>query len=109
MISFEELKAKYPVDDPEEYRRAYAEAGLEGDLVELFYNVRTHAGLSHAELAERTGISEETIEDMEEFYPVPTLETFAQLSRATGVRLRLVADGVGEVDLGADRTPDDER
>jgi ribosome-binding protein aMBF1 (putative translation factor) len=109
-ISHEEMMAQNPPDDWEEYREGYALAGLEGDIVELFYKVRTHLGLSYAELGEKMGLSAEDTEDLEDFETIPTLEDLARLSRATGVPIHLVAgkDGdVADVDLGADRYPKD--
>jgi transcriptional regulator with XRE-family HTH domain len=110
MVSYDELKAQNPPDDPEEYRTEYAQAGLEGDIVELFYKVRTHLGLSYEELGEKMGLSAEDTEDLEDFEKIPTIEDLARLSRATGVPIHLVAgrDGeVADVDLGADRYPKD--
>lgn len=105
MVSHEELKAQYPPDDAQAYQDEYARAALESELVELFVQVRTHAGLSQAELAERMGTTEETVAEYEDFDTIPTVDVLAQLSRATGVPLRLVAGEVASVDLGADRTP----
>lgn len=106
-ISHEELLAKYPSADPEREREVAAAARLEGDLVELVYRMRTHAGLTQAELEERMGAPESTITDIEEFDTIPTIETIAQISRATGIPLRLIADDVFDIHLGEDRTPDE--
>ena len=107
-ISDDELRAKYPTEDTESSREEYAQAGLESDIVELFYKVRTHLGLSYEELGEKMGLSAEDTEDLEDFEMIPTIEDLARLSRATGVPIHLVAGNDGEVadvDLGADRYP----
>lgn len=109
-ISDDELRAKYPIEDTESSRKEYAQAGLEDDVVEFFYKVRMHLGLSYEELGEKMGLSAEETEDLEDFETIPTLEDLARLSRATGVPIRLVAgeDGeVADVELGADRYPKD--
>jgi hypothetical protein len=56
-ITLDELRAKYPPQDREEYDRAYATAILAGQLAELVYTLRTRAGLTQTELARRMGTS----------------------------------------------------
>ena len=43
-INLDELRAKYPPGDREEYDRAYAAATLAGQLAELACTLRTRAG-----------------------------------------------------------------
>lgn len=108
MVSYEERRAELRSGEDGEYGEEYALAGLEADIVELFYKVRTHLGLSYEELGEKMGLSAEDTEDLEDFETIPTIEDLARLSRATGVPIHLVAgkDGeVADVDLGADRYP----
>ena len=54
-INLDELRAKYPPGDREEYDRAYAAATLAGQLAELACTLRTRAGLTQTELARRMG------------------------------------------------------
>jgi hypothetical protein len=43
-ITLDELRAKYPPEDRAEYDRAYAAAGLAGQLAELACTLRTRGG-----------------------------------------------------------------
>ena len=54
-ITLDQLRAKYPPEDRDEYDRAYAAATLAGQLAELVYALRTRAGLTRTELARRMG------------------------------------------------------
>lgn len=105
MPSHEELEKKYPPGELDDHRRGYAQAGLEGDVVELFYRIRLQSGLSCTELAERLGRTAAETKSLEDFDNIPTLEDFAALSVATGISVRTVVAGVADLDLGADRMP----
>jgi Predicted transcriptional regulator with C-terminal CBS domains len=100
-LTLDELKAKYPPEDPDEYAKAYAAATLAGELAELVYALRTHAGLTQTELARRMGTTQSSIARMESGGSLPTVDMLARLSRATDTPLRLTAPGVTDVDLGA--------
>jgi ribosome-binding protein aMBF1 (putative translation factor) len=99
-ISLDELRAKYPPENREEYKRAYAAATLAGQLAELVYTLRTRAGLTQTELARRMGTTQSSVARIESGGSLPTLEMLARLAHATGSPLHLAAPGVYEIDLG---------
>lgn len=99
-ITLEELRAKYPPENQEEYDRAYAAATLAGELAELVYNVRTRAGLTQTELARRMGTTQSSIARIESGGSLPTIDMLARLARATRTPLRLAAPGITDIELG---------
>ena len=99
-INLDELRAKYPPEDRDEYDRAYAAAILAGQLAELVYTLRTRAGLTQTELARHMGTTQSSIARIEGGGSLPTLDMLSRLAHATGSTLRLGAPGVGEIDLG---------
>jgi ribosome-binding protein aMBF1 (putative translation factor) len=99
-ITLDELRAKYPPEDREEYDRAYAAATLAGQLAELVYTLRTQAGLTQTELARRMGTTQSSIARIEGGGSLPTLDMLARLAHATGIPLRLAAPGITDIDLG---------
>ena len=100
-ITLEELQAKYLPADHEAYDQARAAAQLAGALAELVYGMRRRAGLTQTELARRVGTTQSSIARIEGGGTVPTIEMLARLARATGIPVRLGADGVAEVEIGA--------
>jgi len=99
-ITLDELRAKYPPEDRNEYDRAYAAATLAGQLAELVYTLRTRAGLTQTELARRMGTTQSSIARIEGGGSLLTLDMLARLAHATGTPLRLAAPGITDVDLG---------
>jgi ribosome-binding protein aMBF1 (putative translation factor) len=99
-ITLDELRAKYPPEDREEYDRAYAAATLAGQLAELVCTLRTRADLTQTELARRMGTTQSSIARIEAGGSLPTLGMLSRLAHATGSTLRLAAPGVGDIDLG---------
>ncbi|MBF6127718.1 helix-turn-helix transcriptional regulator [Nocardia brasiliensis] len=72
---------------PEErkvYDKAYAEVGMAMRIAQLFYDARTEAGLTQAELARRMRTTQPTIAAIEGGGRVPTLEMLERLANATG-------------------------
>jgi ribosome-binding protein aMBF1 (putative translation factor) len=100
-ITLDELRAKYPPKDREEYDRAYAAATLAGQLAELVYALRTRAGLTQTALARRMGTTQSSIARIESGGSLPTLDLLSRLAHATGSTLRLAAPGISDIDLGA--------
>jgi ribosome-binding protein aMBF1 (putative translation factor) len=98
--TLDQLRAKYPPEDRDEYDRAYAAATLTGQLAELVNTMRTRAGLTQTELARRTGTTQSSIARIEVSGSLPTLDMLARLAHATGTPLRLAAPGITGVDLG---------
>jgi ribosome-binding protein aMBF1 (putative translation factor) len=99
-ITLDQLRAKYPPENREEYDRAYAAATLAGQLAELIYTLRTRAGLTQTELARRMGTTQSSIARIEGGGSLPTLDMLARLARATSTRLHIAASGADDVDLG---------
>ena len=100
-ITLNELRAKYPPEDREEYDRAYAAAPtLAGQLAELAYTLRTRARLTQTELARRMGTTESSIARIESGGGLPTIDMLARLAHATGTPLRIASPGITDVDLG---------
>jgi transcriptional regulator with XRE-family HTH domain len=90
-ITMDELRAKYPPEDRNEYDRAYAAATLAGQLAELICALRTRAALTQTELARRMGTTQSSIARIEGGGSLPTLNMLARLAHATGIPLRLAA------------------
>ncbi|MBO0831087.1 MAG: helix-turn-helix transcriptional regulator [Actinobacteria bacterium] len=103
-MTLEELQAKHPPADQEEYDRAYAAAELAGAVAELVYGIRTEAGFTQTELAKRMGTTQSSIARMESGGSLPTVEMLARLARATGVPIRIEAPGVADVEILAGRS-----
>ena len=99
-ITLDELRAKYPPQDREDYDRAYATATLAGQLAALVYTLRTRAGLTQTELARRMGTTQSSIARIESGGSLPTLDMLARLAHATGSPLRIAAPGITDIDLG---------
>ena len=99
-VTLDQLRAKYPPEDRDEYDRAYAAATLAGQLVELVNTMRTRAGLTQTELARHTGTTQSSIARIEGGGSLPTLGMLARLAHATGTPRRLAAPGITGVDLG---------
>jgi len=99
-ITLDQLRAKYPPEDRDEYDRAYAAATLAGQLAELVYTLRTRAGLTQTELARRMGTTQSSIARIESGCSLATLDMLSRLAHATGSTLRLAAPGVSDIDLG---------
>lgn len=89
--SWEEIRAKRPLTD--EGRAAYDDEARLSAFRELVHRLRTEAGLTQAELAERMGTTQSAIARMEGGGVRPTLETLEKLAAAVGGELVV---GVGE-------------
>jgi transcriptional regulator with XRE-family HTH domain len=103
--TLEELQARYPPADQEEYDRARQAAELAGAMAELVYAMRTRAGLTQTELARRMGTTQSSIARMEGGGSLPTIDMLARLARATGVRVRIEAPGVADIEILAGQRP----
>lgn len=100
-LTLRELQAKYPPADRGAYDEARAAAVLAGELSELAYAMRAHAGLTQAELARRMGTTQSSIARIEAGASLPTIDVLARLARATGITVHLGAAGLGDVEIGA--------
>jgi DNA-binding XRE family transcriptional regulator len=99
-ITLDELRAKYPPEDREEYDRAYAAATLAGQLSELVYTLRMRARPTQTELARRMSTTQSSIARIESGGSLPTLDMLARLAGATGATLHIAAPGITDIRLG---------
>lgn len=86
-----DIKKQRPLND--EGRAAYADEARISAFRELVYRLRSEAGLTQAELAERMGTTQSAIARMEGGGTRPTLETLEKVAVAVGSELVV---GVGE-------------
>jgi transcriptional regulator with XRE-family HTH domain len=89
--SWDEIKSERPLSV--EGRAAYEDEARISAFRSLVYRLRTEAGLTQAELAERMGTTQSAISRMEGGGTRPTLETLEKLAGAVGGELVV---GVGE-------------
>ena len=89
--TWSELKDKRPFTDAG--RVAYEDEARIAAFRELVYRLRTQAGLTQTELAERMGTTQSAIARMEGGGARPNLETLEKLASAVGAELVV---GVGE-------------
>lgn len=89
--SWDEVKGQRPLT--EEIRAAYEDEARISAFRDMVYRLRTEAGLTQAELAERMGTTQSAIARMEGGGTRPTLETLEKLAVAVGGELIV---GVGE-------------
>jgi len=77
-------------------RREYEDSALEAEmqiaLRELIYDMRMGAGLTQTELADRMGVRQPFISDLERGGRTPTVLTINRIAHATGNQLRLVVE-----------------
>ena len=74
-------------------RRAYDDEARISEFREIVYRVRTEAGLTQAELAERMGTTQSAVARIEGGGTRPSLETLEKLAAAVGQELVV---GLGE-------------
>ena len=89
--TWEDFKAEHPFTP--EGRATYEDEARVSAFRELVYRLRTEAGLTQAELAQRMGTTQSAIARMEGGGTRPTLETLEKLAGAVGSELLV---GVGE-------------
>ncbi|MGH3546248.1 MAG: helix-turn-helix domain-containing protein, partial [Mycobacteriales bacterium] len=81
-INFEELRAARAPKDSQAYREAYEQAVLSFDIAEIVYTLRTRAGLTQKQLAQRVGTSQSAIARMESGGHKPNLAMVERLAHA---------------------------
>lgn len=81
---WEDSKRRAGVNSTPERRAAYEQAGRDQELGRLVYELRTRAGLTQAELAERMGTTQAAISRLEEGGGTPRLDTLTKLAEAVG-------------------------
>ena len=87
LIPFSHIKADL-LTNPE-VAAAYAEADAEYSMMETMIRARTEAGLTQAEVAERTGTTQSAIARLEGGRVSPTVETLRKYAKAVGKTLRV--------------------
>ena len=86
-----EARAKYTPEELAKEPELIERADEQLELAELVYNMRTGAGMTQQELAEKTGSSQPFISAVERGARIPTYATVHRFARATGNRLRITA------------------
>ncbi|HUP69366.1 MAG TPA: helix-turn-helix transcriptional regulator [Acidimicrobiales bacterium] len=89
--SWNDIKEQRPLGD--EGRAAYEDEARISAFRAMVHRLRTDAGLTQAELAERMGTTQSAIARMEGGGSRPTLETLERLAKAVGAELVV---GVGD-------------
>lgn len=84
-MKLEEFINKYVMTDPE-WREAYDEADATREAARAIARARLAAGLSQAELAERSDTAQAVISRIERGVVSPSLHTFGKIARGLGLR-----------------------
>jgi ribosome-binding protein aMBF1 (putative translation factor) len=101
-LSWDEVKARQAETDTRtrtERETSRAAASLRFDLAQLVYDLRTGAGLTQRQLADRMGTTQSVISRLEQAGRLPTLELLARVATATGSDLRLLVRRAGSNDV----------
>lgn len=96
-----EIKTKQAAHDPRSDRERdtiRATVSLRFDLAQLVYDLRTSAGLTQRQLADRMGTTQSVISRLEQAGRLPTLEMLGRIAAATGADVRLLARHAGGAD-----------
>ena len=94
-----EARAKYTPEELAKEPELIERADEQLELAELVYNMRTGAGMTQQELAEKTGSSQPFISAVERGARIPTYATVRKFARATGNRLRITAYPAGDTGM----------
>jgi transcriptional regulator with XRE-family HTH domain len=84
-MKLQEFIDEYVMTDPE-WRDAYDESDATREAARAIARARMAAGLSQAELAERSGTAQAVISRIERGVVSPSLETFGKIARGLGMR-----------------------
>lgn len=101
-VSWDDLRSRQADNDPRtaaQRAASKAAASLRFDVAQLVYDLRTSAGLTQRQLAERMGTTQSVISRLEQAGRLPTLDLLARVATATGADLRLLARHAGGADL----------
>ena len=94
MTKLGDLKSRL-MEDPE-FREEYARAEEEYALVEQLIRARTAAKLTQAEVARRLGTTQSAVARLEGGRVSPSIATLRRYAKATGTRLTVGLQRVGE-------------
>ena len=92
--TWQDVRAAHAADDPS-FETGVARARLRFDLGQLVYDLRTQAGFTQRQLAERMGTTQSAIARLEGGGTNPTVELLHRLGEAVGVRILLTVDRAG--------------
>lgn len=96
--TWNDIKASQAARDPRsvtERERDRTEVSLRFDVAQLVYDLRTGAGLTQRQLADRMGTTQSVISRLEQAGRLPTLEMLSRIAAATGADLRLFVRHIG--------------
>jgi ribosome-binding protein aMBF1 (putative translation factor) len=101
-VSWDDIKARQAETDsrtPTQRDASRAASSLRFDLAQLVYDLRTGAGLTQRQLADRMGTTQSVISRLEQAGRLPTLDLLARVAAATESDLRLLVRRAGGNDL----------
>jgi transcriptional regulator with XRE-family HTH domain len=79
------------------------EHGLRQDIAQLVQKEREAAGLTHAELGSRSGVSAASLSRIERGTLAPSIDNLEKIATALGLRIRLTVEPVQALDAYVDR------
>lgn len=79
-----------------DYREAYDELGPEFELARSLIEARSRAGLTQAQLARRMKTTQSVVARLESGRVRPSTKTLEKVARATGTRLKISFESVGD-------------
>jgi transcriptional regulator with XRE-family HTH domain len=79
------------------------ERGLRQDIAQLVQKEREAAGLTHADLASRSGVSAASLSRIERGTLAPSIDNLEKIATALGLRIRLSVEPVQALDAHVDR------
>jgi ribosome-binding protein aMBF1 (putative translation factor) len=103
-IELDELRRRFPPQDPAGYAKAYTEALVAEQMGALVHALRVDAQLEVCELAARLGVDEDEILRVEEGDTTLSVAFVDELARAVGARVSVATAGQ-EVVLGEPHVP----
>lgn len=87
-----ELHKKWSKDP--EYRSAYDKLRPEFEIARLLIGVRTQAGLTQTQLAERLQTTQSAVTRFEGGHVHPSTKTLQKIAQATGTRLKISFEAI---------------
>ena len=94
MSTIDKLHQKWSRDA--DYREAYERLEPEFEVARALIEARRRAGFTQADLAERMKTTQSAVARLESGRAPPSLRTLGKVARATGTKLRIRFDPMGE-------------
>lgn len=101
-LTWDDIKVGQAETDPRTKAQrdaSKAAASLRFDLAQLVFDLRTGAGLTQQQLADRMGTTQSVISRLEQAGRLPTLDLLARVATATESDLRLLVRRAGGDDV----------